>query len=63
MTIYHLKTFSFFFFPDSVRLQAVSIELAAVNFNYRTRLPARLGYERIRMIHPSAENNVWRVIN
>jgi len=56
-----LKLFFFFSRAPSFRLQAVSIELAAANFNYRTHLPACLGYEYIKMIHPSAENNEWRV--
>lgn len=48
---------------QSFCLRTVSIELAAVNLNYRRHLPACLPYEYIKMIHPSAENNVRGDIN
>lgn len=48
--IYDLKASSQ---APSFRLQTVSIELVAMNFNYRKQLPASLGYEYIKMIHPA----------
>lgn len=43
-------TSKLFFRALSFRLETVSIELAAVNFNYLTHLPACLGYEYIKII-------------
>lgn len=40
------------------RFRTVSIKLAVGNRSYRAHLPARLGYEYIKKIYPSEENNL-----